>query len=73
MPAEVYDVDGANTAAADVAALKSAGRHVICYVNVGAREDFRADAKNLPEAVQGKGLDGWAGEKWLDIRRWDVL
>ncbi|WP_433056005.1 endo alpha-1,4 polygalactosaminidase [Dactylosporangium sp. CS-033363] len=71
--AEVYDVDGANTAASDVAALKSAGRHVICYVNVGAHEDFRADAKNFPESVQGKGLDGWPGEKWLDIRRWDVL
>ncbi|WP_432985169.1 endo alpha-1,4 polygalactosaminidase [Dactylosporangium sp. CA-233914] len=71
--AEVYDVDGANTSAADVAALKSAGRHVICYVNVGAHEDFRADAKNFPESVRGKGLDGWPGEKWLDIRRWDVL
>jgi hypothetical protein len=71
--AEVYDVDGANTSAGDVAALKSAGRHVICYVNVGAHEDFRTDAKNFPESVQGKGLDGWPGEKWLDIRRWDVL
>jgi hypothetical protein len=71
--ADVYDVDGANTSASDVAALKSAGRHVICYVNVGAHENFRADAKNFPESVQGKGLDGWPGEKWLDIRRWDVL
>ncbi|MFB9442412.1 endo alpha-1,4 polygalactosaminidase [Dactylosporangium vinaceum] len=71
--AEVYDVDGANTSAADVAALKSAGRHVICYVNVGAHEDFRPDAKNFPESVQGKGLDGWPGEKWLDIRQWNVL
>ncbi|MER7275675.1 endo alpha-1,4 polygalactosaminidase [Dactylosporangium sp. NPDC000244] len=73
VPAEVYDVDGANTSAADVAALKAAGRHVICYVNVGAHEDFRADARNFPESVRGKGLDGWPGEKWLDIRRWDVL
>jgi hypothetical protein len=71
--ADVYDVDGANTPAADVAALKAAGRRVICYVNAGAHEDFRADAKNFPESVQGKGLSGWPGEKWLDIRRWDVL
>ncbi|MGI5247035.1 endo alpha-1,4 polygalactosaminidase [Dactylosporangium sp. CA-139066] len=70
---DVYDVDGANTSASDVAALKSAGRHVICYVNAGAHEDFRADAKNYPESVRGKGLEGWPGEKWLDIRRWDVL
>ncbi|GAA2619137.1 endo alpha-1,4 polygalactosaminidase [Dactylosporangium fulvum] len=71
--ADVYDVDGANTSAADVAALKAAGRRVICYVNAGAHEDFRADAKNFPESVRGKGLDGWPGERWLDVRRWDVL
>ncbi|WP_432834642.1 endo alpha-1,4 polygalactosaminidase [Dactylosporangium sp. CA-092794] len=71
--ADVYDVDGANTSAADVAALKAAGRHVICYVNAGAHEDFRADAKNYPESVRGKALDGWPGEQWLDVRRWDVL
>ncbi|GGM57082.1 endo alpha-1,4 polygalactosaminidase [Dactylosporangium sucinum] len=71
--AEVYDVDGENTSTADVAALRAKGRRVICYVNVGAHEDFRADAKNFPESVQGKGLDGWPGEKWLDVRRWDVL
>ncbi|WP_238010829.1 endo alpha-1,4 polygalactosaminidase [Dactylosporangium sp. AC04546] len=71
--AEVYDVDGENTSKADVAALKGKGRRVICYVNVGAHEDFRADARNFPESVQGKGLDGWPGEKWLDVRRWDVL
>ncbi|MEV6923523.1 endo alpha-1,4 polygalactosaminidase [Dactylosporangium sp. NPDC051485] len=73
VPADVYDVDGENTPAADVAALKAAGRHVVCYVNAGAHEDFRPDAKNYPESVQGKGLEGWPGEKWLDIRRWDVL
>ena len=71
--AQVYDVDAANTSAADVAALKAAGRRVICYINVGAHEDFRPDAKNFPESVRGKGLDGWPGEKWLDVRRWDVL
>ena len=21
----------------------------------------------------GKELDGWPGERWLDVRRWDVL
>jgi hypothetical protein len=73
VPVDVYDVDGEKTSAGDVAALKSGGKRVICYVNVGAREDFRADARNFPESVQGKGLEGWPGEKWLDVRRWDVL
>ncbi|MFF5234147.1 endo alpha-1,4 polygalactosaminidase [Dactylosporangium sp. NPDC000521] len=70
---DVYDVDAVTTSAADVAALKAAGRRVICYVNAGAHEDFRADAGNFPESVRGKGLEGWPGEKWLDIRRWDTL
>jgi hypothetical protein len=70
---DVYDVDAVTTSAADVAALKAAGRRVICYVNVGAHEDFRADAGNFPESVRGKGLEGWPGEKWLDIRQWDIL
>ncbi|WP_327006500.1 endo alpha-1,4 polygalactosaminidase [Dactylosporangium sp. NBC_01737] len=70
---DVYDVDAVTTSAADVARLKAAGRRVICYVNVGAHEDFRADAGNFPESVRGRGLEGWPGEKWLDIRRWDTL
>ncbi|MGI5179116.1 endo alpha-1,4 polygalactosaminidase [Dactylosporangium sp. CA-152071] len=70
---DVYDVDAVTTSAAEVAKLKAAGRHVICYVNAGAHEDFRADAGNFPESVRGKGLEGWPGEKWLDIRRWDTL
>jgi hypothetical protein len=70
---DVYDLDAFTTLAATVAALRSAGRHTICYVNVGAREDFRPDAGRFPASVVGNGLEGWPGERWLDIRRWDVL
>ena len=68
---DVYDVDAFTTPASAVATLHSAGRRAICYVNVGAREDFRPDAAAFPAAVVGKELDGWPGERWLDIRRWD--
>jgi hypothetical protein len=71
--ANVYDVDGLDTPAATVAALHKAGRKVICYVNAGAYENWRVDKARFPAAVLGKPLDGWAGERWLDIRRWDVL
>jgi hypothetical protein len=71
--ADVYDVDGFTTPAADVAKLHVAGRHVICYVNVGAYEDFRPDADRYPQGVRGHALEGWPGEAWLDIRRWDLL
>ena len=56
-----------------MAALKAAGRRVICYVNAGAFEEWRPDAKRFPKAVLGKDLDGWPGERWLDIRQWGKL
>ncbi len=71
--ADVYDVDAVDTSAATVAALHKAGRKVVCYVNVGAREDWRPDAARFPSTVLGNDLDGWDGERWLDVRRWDAL
>ena len=64
----VYDIDGFENSAADVARLHRAGRKVICYVNVGAWEDFRPDQDDFPDSVLGEP-NGWAGERWLDIRR----
>jgi hypothetical protein len=71
--ASTYDVDAVETTAAQVAALHAKGRKVICYVNAGAYENWRPDKTRFPAAVLGRPLDGWAGERWLDIRRWDVL
>jgi hypothetical protein len=71
--AAVYDVDWQETSAAQVAQLHAAGRRVICYVNAGAFEEWRPDAGSYPEEVLGRPLDGWPGERWLDVRRTDVL
>jgi hypothetical protein len=68
----VYDIDGFENGAADVARLHRAGRKVICYVNVGAWEDFRPDRDAFPRSVLGRP-NGWDGERWLDIRRLEVL
>jgi hypothetical protein len=68
----VYDIDGFENSAADVARLHRAGRKVICYVNVGAWEDFRPDRDAFPRSVLGEP-NGWDGERWLDIRRLTVL
>ena len=68
----VYDIDGVDNGSDVVGALHGAARKVICYVNVGAAEDFRPDAAAFPADVKGK-TDGWPGERWLDIRRSDVL
>ncbi|MDP9417654.1 MAG: endo alpha-1,4 polygalactosaminidase [Actinomycetota bacterium] len=71
--AEVFDVDAFDTSAADVAALHAKGRKVICYVSVGSAENWRPDHASFPASVLGRPLDGWPGERWLDIRRRDVL
>jgi len=68
----VYDIDGFDHSKATVAKLHRLGRKVICYVSTGAWEEFRPDAKKFPASVLGKG-NGWKGERWLDIRRTDVL
>jgi hypothetical protein len=71
--AATFDIDGFDVDAAAVADLHRRGRTVVCYINAGAREDWRPDAGRYPAAVVGADLDGWPGEHWLDIRRLDVL
>ena len=73
VPADVVEVDGADTPRATVAAIRAAGRKAVCYVSAGSWESWRADAARYPKALLGKGLDGWPGERWLDIRRLDLL
>ncbi|CAM5362658.1 endo alpha-1,4 polygalactosaminidase [Streptomyces hirsutus] len=68
----VYDIDGFDHSGDTVARLHRDGRKVICYLSTGAGEDFRPDAGDFPDEVIGRG-NGWEGERWLDIRRTDVL
>ncbi|KUL39169.1 endo alpha-1,4 polygalactosaminidase [Streptomyces regalis] len=68
----VYDIDGFDQSEKTVAALHREDRKVICYLSTGAWEDWRPDAGKFPKSVIGKG-NGWEGERWLDIRRLDVL
>jgi hypothetical protein len=70
---DIYDVDMFDTDAATIVALHAQGRRVLCYVNVGAWEDWRPDAAQFPAAVLGDNYAGWPGERWLDIRRIDLL
>jgi hypothetical protein len=71
--ATAFDLDMFDTAASTVSALHARGRRVVCYINAGAWEDWRPDAGRYPASVKGRALDGWPGERWLDIRRVDVL
>jgi hypothetical protein len=66
----MYDVDGFETSAATVAALHRSRprRRVVCYVDAGTWEDIRPDAKRFPKSIIGRPVQGWPGERWLDIR-----
>jgi len=70
---QVYDVDGFDTSAAEVAALHALGAKVICYINVGAAENWRSDYGSFPASVQGAAVGGFPGEYWLDISQLSVL
>lgn len=48
--------------------LHARGRKVVCYMDSGAWESYRPDARLFPRSVIGAST-GWSGERWLDIRR----
>jgi hypothetical protein len=70
---DVYDIDMFDNDAGTVATLHAQGRVVVCYVSVGSWEDWRPDAAQFPSEVLGDNYEGWPGERWLDIRRVDLL
>lgn len=73
LPVQAYDLDGFDTEAGTVAALKAKGIRTICYMDMGTWEDWRPDAGDYPESVLGNAWDEWPGERYVDIRQLDVL
>ncbi len=65
---DIYDVDLFDTSSDTIAALKNAGRKVICYFSAGSYENWRTDAEDFNSDDLGNTLDEWADEQWLDIR-----
>ncbi len=72
-PVELYDVDLFDTDAATIGALRAAGQRVVCYFSAGSGEDWRPDYGDFAAAALGEGLEGWAGERWLDVTEPTVL
>jgi hypothetical protein len=71
--AQVYDVDLVETTADQVRRLHAAGRRAICYISAGTWEPGRPDARRYPPTLLGRPLADWPDERWLDIRRRDLL
>ena len=73
VPAQLYDVDLFDTDVGVVRRLHGLGRRAVCYVSAGSWEPGRPDSADFPAAVLGRPLEGFADERWLDVRRTDVL
>jgi len=74
--ADFYDVDLFDTPVATISQLQQQGSKVICYFSAGSYEEWRDDADDFPLSTLGTPLDGWPGERWLDIRAtavWEVM
>lgn len=56
-----------------IRSARAKGQQVICYVSVGTAENWRRDYIRFPPEVLGHEWDEWPGERFLDIRRQDIL
>jgi len=64
---DLYDIDLFDVSSETIAALKADGKRVICYFSAGSYEDWREDSATFSDELLGLELDGWEGERWLDI------
>jgi hypothetical protein len=71
--ASLFDIDMFDTSATVVSQLHAAGKKAYCYIDVGSWENWRPDAPSFPSYVLGKVYAGYPDEKWLDVRRLDVV
>jgi hypothetical protein len=63
----VYDIDLFINPASTVKGLHQRGDKVICYMEVGAAENYRPDYHEFPKSVLGKKVPGYSAERYLDI------
>lgn len=71
--ADVFLLDPVRTTSTETAALRSRDRRLICQVRVGSYAITDPDADRFPADVRGAPVAGRAGNRWLDVRRWDVV
>lgn len=70
---QVVDLDPDNVTRAQVATLNRRGVFTICYVSIGTLEDWRDDVDEFPQSVIGNRYGDWPDERFLDVRRTDIL
>ncbi len=70
---EVLVMDLMETSSTDIADLDARGVKTVCYVSIGAAENYRDDYDQFPAELLGNDYYGWPDEKFIDIRALDVV
>ncbi len=65
---DTVELDLFDTSAEQIKTLRARGVRAVCYIDAGAWENWRPDARDFPAALIGRNYAGWPGERWLDVR-----
>lgn len=68
----IFDIDLFDTPKVTIESLHRLGKKVICYFSGGSYEPGRPDSDEFEQTDLGKELDGWPGEKWLQLKNENV-
>jgi hypothetical protein len=68
-PVGILELDLFDTSPEQIKALKARNVRTVCYINAGAWEGWRADARDYPQGLIGRAYAGWPRERWVDIRQ----
>ncbi len=63
----LYDIDGFDNSAGTVSSLHARGAKVLCYIEVGAAENYRPDYSQFPADTLGNTMPGYASERYVNI------
>ncbi|KAF2439423.1 glycoside hydrolase family 114 protein [Karstenula rhodostoma CBS 690.94] len=69
----IYEIDMFWTPAETISKMKELGQRTICYFSAATAETWRSDYKDFDNKDLGLELPDWPGERYLDIRRANVL
>ena len=64
---DIFDIDLFTNPDSTIESLHKLGKKVICYFSAGSYEPDRPDSSQFLSSDMGKGLDGWPGERWLNV------
>jgi len=70
---KIYALDPDNVSRRQIEALKNRDIKTVCYVSIGTLENYREDVADFPANIIGKTYEEWPDERFLDIRRHDLL